>query len=305
MDDFSKSTVSEAVQQWFLTKSDGNVKKITLQTYNMRIKNHITNEIGLMKLNEIKTKDIYNWINGKEISNKTKNEILSILRQTFYFLKVHDLFENNVMERVPIFRIKRNKISPLTLLELKTIISSASIELEPIITFFNWTGLSTSELFALKWTDINFDDELVTISKTLRFENGVFIEDTVKHESRLREVKLFNPALEALERQRNYTGEQDFIFINPNTSKPWNISSFTNKWKKTLTKANVEYRRPHVFRATYANIMMGLGASTAWVSYQMGHRTISTLTTLHSSFYGMANQSAESIICNSLETLNL
>ena len=305
MDNFLISTVNEAVQQWFSNKSDGNVKKITLQTYNIRIKKHITNEIGLMKLNEIKTKDIYNWINGKEISNKTKNEILSILRQTFYFLKVHDLFENNVMERVPIFRIKRNKISPLTLLELKTIISSASIELEPIITFFNWTGLSTSELFALKWTDINFDDELVTISKTLRFENGVFIEDTVKHESRLREVKLFNPALEALERQRNYTGEQDFIFINPNTSKPWNISSFTNKWKKTLTKANVEYRRPHVFRATYANIMMGLGASTAWVSYQMGHSSISTLTTLHSNFYGMANQSAESIICNSLEALNL
>lgn len=305
MDNFSKTTVNEAVQQWFSIKPDDHVKKITLQTYNMRIKKHITNEIGLMNLNTIKTEDIYSWINGKDISNKTKNEILSILRQTFSYLKDYGFIDNNIMERVPAFRIKRNKMSPLTLLELKTIISSTSIELEPVITFFNWTGLSTSELFALKWTDINFDDESVNISKTLRFENGVFIEDTVKHKSRLREVKLFNPALEALERQRKHTGEQDFIFINPNTSKPWNISSFTKKWKKTLTKANVEYRRPHVFRATYANIMMGLGASTAWVSYQMGHSSISTLTTLHSSFYGMANQSAESIICNSLEALHL
>ena len=305
MDNFSITTVNEAIQQLLSIKYDGYVKEITLKTDNARIKKHITNEIGLMNLNEIKTKDIYDWINAKDISNKTKNEILSILRQTFSYLKNYDFIDNNIMERVPAFRIKRNKMSPLTLSELETIISSASLEFEPIITFFNWTGLSISELFALKWTDINFDDELLTISKTLRFENGVFIEDTVKHESRLREVKLFNPALEALKRQRNYTGEQDFIFINPNTSKPWNISCFTKKWKKTLTKANVEYRRPHVFRATYANIMMGLGASTAWVSYQMGHSSISTLTILHSSFYGMANKSAESIICSSIETLNL
>ena len=74
---------------------------------------------------------------------------------------------------------------------------------------------------------------------------------------------------------------------------------------RTLTKANVEYRRPYVLRTTYANLMMGLGGSTEWLSRQMGHSSISMLTQLHPSYYKMANQSAESFICQSLETLNL
>lgn len=305
MDNFSITTVSEAVQEWLLTKVDGRVRKATLLTYNQRIKKHITNEIGLMKVNEIKPKDIYDWIDNKDISNKTKNEILSILRQTFKFLIMYGFSDDNIMDKVPLFTIQRNKTSPYTLSDLKTICSCAPIELEPIIIFCSWTGLSTSEIFALKWEDIDLKSNTVSISKTLYFENGFYRESEVKSHSRLREVKLFSPALEALERQKTYTSENEYIFTNLNTGKPWNLTCFTHQWKKIFTKTSIEYRRPHVLRTTYANIMMGLGTSTAWVSYQMGHSSISTLTTLHPSFYGMANHSAESIICSSLETLNL
>ena len=305
MKDNSKITVNEAIEQWLYTKESGGVKSSTLETYYSRSKIHIVNEIGLMNLSSITQKQIYEWINNKKISNKTKNEILLILRQTFKFMESIDLLKINIMNKVKSFKVIKKKPTPLPLTQIKNIQLSAHLEIEPIITFCIWTGLQMPEVFALQWSDINFKKNIADINKTLLYKNSVYTEEEVTYPHNQRKVVLFTPALESLIRQNKLTKDYEHVFVNPATEKPWNTRTFKNAWANVLSEAKTKYRKPYILRITYTNLMICLGGRDEWLSRQLGIPIVSDIFRLHSSYFDIANKTSESVIRESLQKIQL
>jgi len=89
----------------------------------------------------------------------------------------------------------------------------------------------------------------------------------------MREVKLLDPALEAIEAQKEHSllsGGR--IFTNPITRKPWNDdTAIMRHWQSVLDKTGVRYRNPYQTRHTYASLLLSAGKNPMWVASQMGH----------------------------------
>lgn len=90
-----------------------------------------------------------------------------------------------------------------------------------------------------------------------------------------REVKLFPPAIEALEDQKpRILLSRGRVFFNRRTNKPWETDGQIRKtvWTAALRKAGVPYRNPYQTRHTYASTLLSAGENPLWVAQQMGHK---------------------------------
>jgi len=90
---------------------------------------------------------------------------------------------------------------PFTPEEVKRILDVAPDQARNLFQFAFWTGLRTSELIALEWGNID------TAKGVVRVRRASVQKRTkqTKTQSGEREVKLFPPALEALQRQKPFT----------------------------------------------------------------------------------------------------
>ena len=60
------------------------------------------------------------------------------------------------------------------------------------------TGARRSEICALRWSDIDFDTRMVSITKSLKVCEGVIDEKTTKTESSIRTIKISESTINVL-----------------------------------------------------------------------------------------------------------
>lgn len=141
-----------------------------------------------------------------------------------------------------------------------------------LIQFASWTGMRTSELVALDWTDVDFVRGVVVVSRPMTQQSKE--AEVTKTDAGNREVKLLAGALEALVAQKQFTwlsGTE--IFQNPQTMRRWAGDQPIRKtlWTLALKKGGIRYRYPYRTRHTYASMMLSAGEHPMWVARQMRH----------------------------------
>lgn len=133
------------------------------------------------------------------------------------------------------------------------------------------TGLRSSELCALRWIDVDFQENTIHVKKA----KVVGIVKGTKTKSGTRIVELNHNALLALNSQKEFSFEKsDYVFLDPKTKKPWSGANAIRKkaWIPTLEKANIRYRNPYQTRHTFATMHISQGANLFWLAKQMGHK---------------------------------
>ena len=161
-------------------------------------------------------------------------------------------------------------IDPFTPDEIRLICAACDGQLRNLVQFGFWTGVRTSELFALRWPDVDWRHGSVRVQRA-RVRGEI---KTTKTAAGVRDVKLLPPALVALQAQRTHTellgGE---IFHDPRTNAPWSGDHAlrSGPWRRALRAAGVRYRYPYQMRHTYASMMLSAGENPAWIARQMGH----------------------------------
>lgn len=265
----------ETVLEAWLKRVRGEVETSTYRTYEKAVRNNLIPAFGHMALADIKKSDVRNWASGMTCSRKRISNILTPLRQV-----LADAFDDDLIPKNPLYgwtyKKKTNEsgaqADPFTPEELARILDAASGQVENLIRFWAWTGLRTSEIVALSRGDVQSD--VVSISRVL-VENEI---KGPKTQAGYRDVKLLEPARDALNGQRQFTyfrGEE--IFHNPRTDEPWksNKAFPEHHWKPLLKKAKVRYRQPYQLRHTFASTMISAGENIHWVASQLGHKDVS------------------------------
>ncbi|MCF6251435.1 MAG: tyrosine-type recombinase/integrase [Methylococcaceae bacterium] len=207
-------------------------------------------------MHELKRKDIYLWAKELTCTNKRISNLISPLRSA-----LDDAVQNEIIETNPILgwhykRIeppKKSDKDPFTRDEQSLILSVLTGQAKNLIQFAFWTGLRTSELIALEWGDVDWVRGTVKVQRALT--QAASEAETTKTRAGEREVKLLEPALEAIKNQKQYTFIKDnIVFLNPRTDMPWSGDQPIRKtlWTHALRKAGVRYRRPYQTRYTYA-----------------------------------------------------
>lgn len=267
-------SVKKYLTEWLKNKKEG-VSASTYNDYKKIVNNTLIAAFGHLSLTELKRKHIKEWGRTQTCSNKRIGNILSPLRTALTEAVEDEIIEHNPLQGWTYKRKEEpteDHIDPFSKQEQIDILEALKGQGRNLIQFAFWSGLRTSELVALKWSDIDFKNGLIRVRRA-RTQASDKDEATKTYKGR-RDVKMLPPAREALQEQKTCTflaGE--YIFHNPRTNEPWEGDQPIRKtlWTHALRKAGVIYRNPYQTRHTYASMMLSSGEHPMWVSQQMGH----------------------------------
>lgn len=157
------------------------------------------------------------------------------------------------------------------------------------------TGLRQGELLALNWSDIDFNARTVAVSKSIRSvkKDGkyVFEIQVPKTHNSIRTVAIPVAVIQALKnhkRNQNLEKEKTFgaysnnnlIFATP-IGTPIDSRNLIRVYKNLLKKSNIEYRKFHSLRHTYATRLFEAGVHPKTVQKLMGHSDITTTLNIY------------------------
>ena len=134
------------------------------------------------------------------------------------------------------------------------------------------------EIFALKWTDINFDGQFISVQRT-QSRAGTKVEiKTTKSASGVRRIDIDTKlALHLLDMQARQSPSSQYVFSSPCDPElyriPWNISV---QLREMCQKAGIPERNFHTLRHTHASILLAHGKHPKMVQERLGHEDIRT-----------------------------
>lgn len=250
-------------------------KASTYDTYRKIVIGKLDPWFGKLKLSELKRKQVREKLAAYPAGNKTLGNIQSVLRAALEAAVEDELIEVNPLAGYT-YRKKEapndDEIDPFDRVEQSAILAALEGQGRNLVQFAFWTGMRTSELVALDWSDVDFLRGVVRVSKaqTQHAESP----EAPKTASGRREIKLLDMAMEALTAQKAHTylaGNE--VFQNPQTLERWAGDQPIRKtlWTWALKRAGVRYRYPYQTRHTYASMMLSSGEHPMWVAQQMGH----------------------------------
>jgi integrase len=165
-------------------------------------------------------------------------------------------------------------------------------------------GLRQGELLGLKWEDVDLEDGVVRVRRTLARHKGRLVLGEPKTKKSRRTVQLTQAAVEALNGhfarqmvQRNILGElyehQGLVFATQRGTlvNPTNLRK--RSFKPLLEKAGLPAIRFHDLRHTCATLLLSRNVNPKIVSEMLGHATIAiTLDTYSHVLHNMQKGAA-------------
>ncbi len=119
------------------------------------------------------------------------------------------------------------------------------------------TGLRMSELFALKWRDINFQSNEISVTRSIVFQ----VVGPCKTEASQKPIPLDAYLAEALRRWQEYTPYRkpdDWVFASPATSGKspyWGQTLMRSFIRPAAVKIGIAHIGWHTFRHTYSSLL--------------------------------------------------
>lgn len=285
------------IYTWLLEKKDY-IKESTYANYSNNIFNHIIPKLGNYYLNELNHKVIQDFLlelskNGRKDNNgglaeKTIKDITIIIKGSIK----KGINEDKIKHIELTFNYpkdnKENKLYVLTKREQNKItnyvlenINSRNIGL--LISLYS--GIRIGELCALRWEDVDFKKNCLTINKTIQ---RVYIKDKNKNISKViittpktknanREIPINKDFLEILKKVKSdkehyiLTGNEKYI--EPRTYRKY--------FNKVLDELKIKHFNFHSLRHTFATNCISLGVDYKTVSELLGHANVNITLNLY------------------------
>ena len=275
-----KLTVCEAAEQW-LSAAKLRVKESSYANYVNIVDKHILPILGgelMMNLTTGKLNDFINFklvsgrLNGKGgLSAKSVRDIMTIYRSIEnYAVREYGLHETHFT--MP--KIEKKQTDILTSAERKRlenylIHNQNKTNIAVLLCLF--TGLRVGELCGLKWEDIDLDNAVLSVKRTVQrvSKNGKsqVVIGTPKSKTSIRIVPI--PAF-VLDILRNYRNCNDFYIIT-GKSKPTEPRTMQNRFKSILKLCSIRNVNFHLLRHTYATVCIEKGFDPKTLSELLGH----------------------------------
>jgi integrase len=309
--DAENMTAGEYLDRWLNDSDRDSVRTSTYERHEQIVRLHLKPVLGHVKLAKLTPAHVQGLYRDKldsGLSPATVQKIHSVLHKALAQALKWNMIARNAADAVKAPRPVPEEMRPLSPDEARKLIEAASGDkLEALYVLAVHTGMRQGELLALKWEDIDLNEGIIHIKRTLARSGGRIALGEPKTKGSRRTVHLTGAAVEALrshlerqlediERLGDLYRDHGLVF----TSQVGTLINPTNLRRRSfaplLERAGLPKIRFHDLRHTCATLLLTRNVHPKYVQELLGHATVSiTLDTYSHVIPGMGNHTARAM----------
>ena len=261
--------------------------KVTYQGY---LNKWILPRWGASPLASINAGEVELWLRSLALARSSCAKIRNLMSTVFNHGIRYEIWARNLIRLVR-QSAKRKKIPiVLSVNEVQRLIGSLALRERTLVLVDVGTGLRMSELFALKWSDINFNDNEISVTRSMVMQ----VVGSCKTEASQKPIPLDPYLAEALQQWRRhvqYKSSDDWVFASPERDgrQPyWGQTIMRRVIRPAAVSVGISKRIGwHTFRHTYSSLLKANGADSRVMQELLRHAssrvTLDTYTQAFSS----------------------
>ncbi|ARF68916.1 site-specific integrase [Paenibacillus larvae subsp. pulvifaciens] len=292
------TTFQEFALEWLSGyEKSGRVKQSTIDIRKSKLR-YLTKHFGGIKIKDISKLMYQRFLDelAQNLARKTVSSVHEVGSLIFKKAVELEIISKDITEHVEIPKkietvedLENQEELPryLEKEELKQFLKSAKESINPldfpIFLILAYTGLRIGELCALKWRDVNFEEQTLSITKTIynrRNKSGDYLLHTPKTKSSKRVIDVDDLVLDVLKQYRRSQKivnlddrENHFIFIDDKKNAPLTTYYIYRRMQKLLKKSGIKHRiSPHSLRHTHTSLLAEAGVSLEVIQHRLGHQ---------------------------------
>ncbi|HFE9851836.1 TPA: site-specific integrase [Enterococcus faecalis] len=290
------SRFKDVYELWF-EQYKNTVKETSAHRIQSCFNNQILPYFGNYKIEKISPSYCQSVINKWNIKYSSITFPKTFLNKVFKFSVNQNIIQSNPLEKVVIPRkeksINKERENFLDKNQLISFLNEIeSKENQMIFTAFTvlaYTGLRRGELFALKWSDLNFNNETLSINKTISYFGNQAKVSSTKTKNSNRTISIDSSTLSLLKKWK--LNQKKVLLSRGIRVQNDDIQLiFTDHRNNVCGKnllANILSRYPefkittHGFRHTHASLLFESGATIKQVQERLGHTDVQTTLNIY------------------------
>jgi integrase len=292
----SDMTVADYLRYWLNNYAKPNTAPRTYEGYEMIVDKHLIPALGHLKLEKLQPLHIQKYytdalVHGRKdgkggLSHRTVLHHHRVLHEALGQAVKWQLVVRNVADAVEPPRPERHEMQTLTSEQVRILLEEAKkTQYYALIYTAIHTGMRRGELLGLRWQDINFDTNTISVRQTLQrvVGKGLIFREPKTQKSR-RPISIPPSLCELLKKlkiqqakDKLLLGEayQDLgLVFTQRDGTPFEPSEVGRVYRSILKKANLPPVRFHDLRHTHATLLLEEGIHPKVVSERLGHSTI-------------------------------
>lgn len=285
-----KLTVRDVCDQW-LAASKLRVKASSYANYRAVIYKHILPQLGSQPIASMTTAKVNAFIADKlehgrlhgkgGLSAKTVRDIMTVYRSVeHYAAREYGIRESHfTMPKAE--RRQMDILNPVERKRLEQYLLKNQDITSIAVLLCLYSGLRIGELCGLTWGDIDFENGVISVQRTVQRINhhgySEVVVGTPKSKASIREVPLPQFILEKLLAFRCASD----VFLLSGSRKPVEPRTMQNRFKRILKNCKLRNVNFHLLRHTYASVCIGLGFDVKTLSELIGHADASLTLNLY------------------------
>jgi integrase len=269
--------LSRHYQQRELVERNSRISHSTRRIYAGYLKKWIEPRWGDCELLDIRAIEVELWLKNLALAPGSRCKIRNVMSLLFNHGRRHDLCERNPIEWVRQSAKRRTTPDVLTTNEVQNLLANLRFRERLLVLLAVTTGLRRSEMFALRWKDIDFHGKQIHVTRSI-VQNVVGI---CKTESSQKPVPAHDDLVEALRQwhgRTRYKSPENWVFASPVHQGRWPYLAQPIMKRHILPVARrlgINKRIGwHTFRHTYSTFLRSTGAELKIMQELMRHSTI-------------------------------
>jgi integrase len=291
--------VCDHFDQRELTKDNTWRSYSTKKTYKAYLKRWIIPEWGALDLSGVRTIEVESWLRRLPLAKSSCAKIRGLLSVLFNHACRYELFDRNPIRLVRQGAKRRSAPSVLTPAEIKALLGGLNLRERTLVLLAASTGLRQSELFGMKWCDIDFAQHTMNVVRSIVY--GVV--GPCKTESSQKPVPVHPTVLEALGKWRQlcrYNKSDDWVFASRRYRgrKPiWGQAILRKYIRPAAQRVGIQKRLGwHTFRHTYSTLLRSVGTEFKVMQELLRHSSLRSTLDVYTQAISPAKHAAQAAV---------
>ena len=291
--------VCDHFDQRELTKDNTWRSYSTKTTYKAYLKRWIIPQWGALDLSRVRTIEVESWLRRLPLAKSSCAKIRGLLSVLFNHACRYELFDRNPIRLVRQGAKRRAAPSVLTPTEIKALLGGLNLRERTLVLLAASTGLRQSELFGVKWCDIDFAQHTMNVVRSIVY--GVV--GPCKTESSQKPVPVHPTVLEALGKWRQlcrYNKSDDWVFASRRYRgrKPiWGQAILRKYIRPAAQRVGIQKRFGwHTFRHTYSTLLRSVGTEFKVMQELLRHSSFRSTLDVYTQAISPAKHAAQAAV---------